>query len=53
LCIKSRSVNAVKEPSKIYEESEQELKKHFTVLNKINLEPYEKDHVLFIVRKEN
>lgn len=53
LCIKSRSVNAVKEPLKIYDESEEELKKHFKVLNRFNLEPYEMDHVLFVVKKEN
>ena len=51
LALKARSVNVAKDPQKIFEETKQELQKHVEVLETITLEPYQKDHCLFVCRK--
>jgi len=49
LMLKSRSINVTKNPDVIFKEEESKLKSNgFHVLEKINLEPYEKDHLSFI-----
>ncbi len=51
LAIKSRSVDVSAKPEKIFEESERKLKNHFEIIDKKRLEPFEKDHILFLLRK--
>ena len=52
LMIKARSIDVVKKPKKIFKEQEKKLKeKGFKIIEKIKLEPYEKDHVAFLVEK--
>lgn len=52
LMLKARSIDVVQKPKKIFKEEEKKLKeKGFTVLEKIKLEPYEKDHIAFLVEK--
>lgn len=52
LMLKARSIDVVQKPKKIFKEEEKKLKeKGFTVLEKIKLEPYEKDHIAFLVKK--
>lgn len=52
LMIKARSIDVVMKPKKIFKEEEKKLKeKGFTILEKIKLEPYEKDHIAFLVEK--
>lgn len=48
LAIKSRSINVVKPPKEVYKEELGKLSQHFEILEKIELDPYEKDH-LFVV----
>ena len=49
LMIKARSIDVTKAPKKIFKEEESKLKTAgFRVTQKINLEPYEKDHMAFI-----
>lgn len=50
IAIKSQSIDVTKNPKKVYEECLNELEKHFEVLDKVELNPYEKDH-LFVVMK--
>lgn len=52
LMLKARSIDVVQKPKKIFKEEEKKLKeKGFTILEKIKLEPYEKDHIAFLVEK--
>lgn len=52
LMLKARSIDVVQKPKKIFKEEEKKLKeKGSTVLEKIKLEPYEKDHIAFLVEK--
>jgi len=49
LMLKSRSINVTKKPSEVFLEEESKLKANgFHVLEKIDLEPYEKDHMCFV-----
>ncbi len=50
IAIKARSINVVKRPEEIYKQEIAKLKKHFKILDKVKLDPYEKDH-LFVVMK--
>ncbi|MEA3254410.1 MAG: fibrillarin-like rRNA/tRNA 2'-O-methyltransferase [Candidatus Altiarchaeota archaeon] len=46
LVIKSRSINAVKNPKKVFREEIDKLKKRFDVMQVLDLRPYDKDHVM-------
>lgn len=49
LMIKARSIDVTKAPNKIFKEEESKLKTSgFKIIEKIKLEPYEKDHMAFI-----
>lgn len=50
IAVKSQSIDVTKKPSEIYEQVLAELSPHFEVVEKLPLEPYEKDH-LFISAK--
>ena len=52
LMIKSRSIDVVQKPKKIFKNQQKILKeKGFKIIEKIKLEPYEKDHMAFVVMK--
>ena len=52
LMIKARSIDVVQKPKKIFREQEKKLKeKGFKIVEKVKLEPYEKDHIAFLVEK--
>lgn len=52
LMLKARSIDVVQKPKKIFKLEEKKLKeKGFRVIEKIKLEPYEKDHIGFLVEK--
>lgn len=52
LMLKARSIDVVQKPKKIFKEEEKKLKeKGFRVIEKVKLEPYEKDHIGFLVEK--
>ncbi len=52
LMLKARSIDVVQKPKKIFKLQEKILKeKGFKIIEKIKLEPYEKDHIGFLVEK--
>ncbi len=50
LAIKSRSIDAVKDPKKVFNEEIEKLKGKFEVLQVVDLKPYDEDHVLVSLR---
>ncbi|HTX60809.1 MAG TPA: fibrillarin-like rRNA/tRNA 2'-O-methyltransferase [Methanobacterium sp.] len=49
LMLKARSIDVTKDPTEIFQKEESKLKTAgFHVVEKINLEPYEKDHMAFV-----
>jgi len=48
IAIKARSIDVTKDPRKVYGAELEKLGKHFKILEKVELDPYEKDH-LFVV----
>ena len=51
IAVKSRSIDVTKEPEEVFRLVENELSEYFEIVERISLEPYEKDHALFVVRK--
>ena len=52
LMLKARSIDVVQKPKKIFKIEEKKLKeKGFKIIEKVKLEPYEKDHLAFLVEK--
>jgi fibrillarin-like pre-rRNA processing protein len=52
LMIKARSIDVIQKPKKIFKQEEKKLKeKGFKIIEKVKLEPYEKDHIAFLVEK--
>ena len=52
LALKAKAIDSVRDVKEIYSEALKELSKNFEILETINLEPYEKDH-LFILGKNS
>lgn len=54
LALKARSINVAASPQKIFNEVRDELRnwKSITLLEQINLEPFELDHCMFVVEKK-
>ena len=52
IAIKSQSIDVTKRPSEIYKECLAELEKHFEILDKVELGPYEKMHMFVVLRKK-
>jgi len=50
IAIKSQSIDVTRPPKEVYKECLQELENHFEILDKVELDPYEKFH-LFVVMK--
>lgn len=50
LCIKSQSIDVVAEPKAVFEKILQKLSKYFDIVEKIKLEPYDKDHLFVVLR---
>ena len=53
IAIKSQSIDVTKDPRQIYRECLQELEKHFEILDKVELDPYEKFHMFVVMRAKN
>jgi len=52
LAVKSRSIDASKQPAKVFEEEESKLRESgFEILQKIILHPFDKDHAMIVSRK--
>jgi len=52
IAIKSQSISSTKPPEKVYEECLEELKKYFEVLDRVELDPYEKFHLFIVLKKK-
>ena len=51
LAVKARSVDVTKNPKKVFEEVRQELEKYLKIIDSKILDPFEKDHCMFVCRK--
>ena len=51
IAVKARSVDVTKKPSLVFKEVRRVLEKHMTIVDYKTLEPFEKDHCLFVVKK--
>lgn len=51
LAVKAKSIDVSAEPRKIYDTVKKQLEKHVKVLWHVRLDPFEKDHALFVVEK--
>ena len=52
ITIKARSIDVVQKPKKVFKQQEKILKeKGFKIIDKVKLEPYEKDHIALVVEK--
>ncbi|MFH1408611.1 MAG: fibrillarin-like rRNA/tRNA 2'-O-methyltransferase [Nanoarchaeota archaeon] len=51
LCVKARSIDIARRPKDIFQETRRELEKKMTIIDYRLLEPYEKDHCMFFVKK--
>lgn len=52
IAIKSQSIDVTKKPKEVYKEALAELGKHFEVIEKVELDPFEKHHMLVVLRKK-
>lgn len=52
IAIKSQSIDVIKKPKEVYREALAELEKHFEILEKVELDPYEKHHMFVVMRKK-
>ncbi|MBI2675094.1 MAG: fibrillarin-like rRNA/tRNA 2'-O-methyltransferase [Candidatus Aenigmarchaeota archaeon] len=50
IAIKARSIDVVKNPKEIFRQEMAKLKEHFEVAEEIDIEPFEKDHELVVLR---
>lgn len=51
LALKCRSVDVARQPKDIYHDVRGQLEQHVQLIDAITLDPFEKDHYLFLVRK--
>lgn len=52
ITIKARSIDVVQKPKKIFKEEANKIKsKGYSIIEKVKLEPYEKDHIAFLVER--
>lgn len=52
IAIKSRSIDVTQKPHIVYKKEKNKLEKFFDVLDFVTLEPYERDHCMFVLRKK-
>jgi fibrillarin-like pre-rRNA processing protein len=52
LALKARSIDVAKKPSIIFREVKAELEKSFTIVDYKTLDPYEKDHAIYVIKKK-
>jgi fibrillarin-like pre-rRNA processing protein len=51
LVVKARSINVVENPRKIFDDVRRELEKHIKIIDSKVLDPFEKDHIMFVCQK--
>lgn len=52
LAIKARSMDVTKKPQMLFNEVREQLEKKFTIVDKRILDPFQKDHIMFLVKKK-
>lgn len=52
ISIKARSINVVKPPEEVYRQEIAKLEKHFKILERVRLDPFEKDHLFVVMKKK-
>lgn len=52
ISIKSQSIDVTKKPREVYNDALEKLGKHFNILEKVELDPYEKHHLLVVMTKK-
>ncbi len=52
IAIKSQSIDVTKPPREIYKQCLKELEPHFEILDKVELDPYEKAHLFVVMRRK-
>ena len=52
LAIKARSIDVTKQPKQIFKEVMERLDKEMIIVDYRTLEPYQKDHCMFICKKK-
>jgi len=52
IAIKSRSIDVSKNPKQVYKEERDKLEKYFNVLDFVVLDPFERDHGFFVLKKK-
>lgn len=52
IAIKARSIDVTKKPRRVYEEERRKLQKYFKVVDFVVLDPFEKDHCMFVLKKK-
>lgn len=50
LALKARSIDVTKKPQVIFNQAEKELKERFDLIDKRRLDPYHKDHMMYLLR---
>ncbi len=53
LAIKARSIDVTRPPKEIFRQEREKLKKEFEILQEVELEPYERDHAFFLMRRKS
>ena len=52
LAVKARSIDVTKQPKQIFKEAREKLEKVMTIIDHRELEPFQKDHCMFICKKK-
>jgi len=52
IAIKARSIDVTKKPKQIFNQVREQLEKEVTIIDYRILEPYQKDHAMFVVKKK-
>ncbi|MBI2549394.1 fibrillarin-like rRNA/tRNA 2'-O-methyltransferase [Candidatus Woesearchaeota archaeon] len=52
LCVKARSIDIAKKPRQVFREVHDYLAQHVNIVDKRELEPYERDHCVFVVKNK-
>ena len=52
LCVKARSIDVTKRPKDIFKEVKRELEKKVTIVDYRELDPFQKDHCIFVCKKK-
>ncbi len=52
IAIKSRSIDVTKSPQRIYKEVEEKLKEKLKIIDRRELDPFQKDHCFFVCQKK-